>query len=280
MIKPFLSGKDYFLSGEAFEIAKCGNCGFRFTNPRPLTEELGKYYQSADYISHSDTSKGIFAGVYQKVRKYTLGRKFNLVNQFQSKGKILDIGCATGQFLHHMAKHGWETVGIEPDEKTRERAISEFNLQVFPEEELDLLKESTFNIITMWHVLEHVSDLNGRIGQIKKLLMSGGTFIAAVPNCDAYDAEKYAELWAGYDLPRHLYHFTKNDMNLLMDKFGFTIVKILPMRFDSFYVSLLSEKYISGKMRWLPAFWTGLLSNIKAGQKRGHSSLIYVMKHK
>ncbi len=278
--EPFISGKDYFLTGETFEIVKCAACGFRFTNPRPLSAELGKYYQSTDYISHSDARKGAFAFIYQQVRKYTLNRKYAMIRSYQPGGKLLDIGCATGQFLNYMSQHGYTTTGIEPDEKTRQKAISDFNLDVFAEAQLNSFDESSFDVITMWHVLEHVSDLSGRMDQLQKLLKPQGVLIIAVPNCDAYDAKKYGKFWAGYDLPRHLYHFTKTDINLLGAKYGFTIVNTLPMKFDAFYVSLLSEKYKHGKMRWLPAVWNGFWSNVKAGQKNGYSSHIYVLKRK
>lgn len=277
---PFISGKDYFLTGESFAIVKCRNCGFRFTNPRPKADELGKYYESTDYISHSDSSKGLFASVYQAVRKYTLSRKRAMILKYQEKGEILDIGCATGQFLNYMSEHGWTATGIEPDEKTRLRAVSQYGLNIFPEDHLNIITKSFFDVITMWHVLEHVSDLNERIKQLKELLKPGGTLFIAVPNCNAYDAKKYGEFWAGYDLPRHLYHFSKTDVKLLLEKHGFTIVKILPMRFDAFYVSLLSEKYRSGKMRWMPALWNGFWSNMRSDQKYGFSSLIYVAKMK
>jgi 2-polyprenyl-3-methyl-5-hydroxy-6-metoxy-1,4-benzoquinol methylase len=214
------------------------------------------------------------------VRRFTLGRKLALISRYQPKGEILDIGCATGQFLNYMSMHGWKATGIEPDEKTRSRAISEYGLKVFPEEQLNVFQKSCFDVITMWHVLEHVSELNARMEQLAKLMKPQGTLFIAVPNCNAYDAKKYKEFWAGYDLPRHLYHFTKEDIKLLMEKHGFTIANTLPMRFDAFYVSLLSEKYKSGKMRWLPALWNGFWSNMKAGQKNGYSSLIYVIKMK
>ena len=274
---PFISGKDYFLTGEPFEIVKCRNCGFRFTNPRPKATELGKYYESTEYISHSNKQKGLFAAVYQQVRKYTLVRKLSLIKQFQEKGEILDIGCATGQFLHFMGGHGWKTTGIEPDDKTRAKAISEYGLKVFPEEQLNTFQKTSFDVITMWHVLEHVSDLNARMEQLKSLLKPIGTLFIAIPNCEAQDAKFYGKYWAGYDLPRHLYHFTKEDIIRLAENHGFKIVRILPMKFDAFYVSLLSEKYKSGKMRWFPAFWNGLMSNIKSKPQNGHSSLIYVV---
>lgn len=280
LFEPFISGKDYFLTGQKFEIVKCAGCDFRFTNPRPEAMELGKYYESSDYISHSDTRKGVFASVYQQVRKYTLGRKLVLINKLHAKGAILDIGCATGQFLNYMSEHGWNCTGIEPDEKTRARAVAEYGLQVYPEEKLNDFNPASFDVITMWHVLEHVSDLNGRMNQLKNLLKPGGVLIIAVPNCDSYDAKKYRQFWAGYDLPRHLYHFAKSDIKLLSEKHGFTIVNILPMKFDAFYVSLLSEKYKTGKMRWMPALWNGFWSNLKSSQNYGHSSLIYVIKMK
>ncbi len=277
---PFLSTKDFFLSGEEFVISKCGNCGFRFTNPRPEANELGRYYQSTDYISHSDTRKGLFASVYQLVRKYTLSRKYALISNYHQNGKILDIGCATGQFLHYMESRGWETAGIEPDEKTRNRAITEFTLNVFPEEQLDVFEKSSFDVISMWHVLEHVSALDQRMDQLKRLLKPDGTLVIALPNCNAYDARKYGKFWAGYDVPRHLYHFTRSDVEFLFGKYGFKMIRVLPMRFDAFYVSLLSEKYKTGKMRWLPALWNGFWSNAKAGQKNGFSSHIYLLKTK
>ena len=277
---PFIYGRDYFLTGESFNIVKCHDCGFRFTNPRPKAEDLGKYYESSDYISHSDSRKGFFASMYQMVRTYTLSRKLALIGKFQQKGEILDIGCSTGQFLNYMAEHGWKATGIEPDEKTRTRAISEYGLKVYPEEQLMILQKSSFDVITMWHVLEHVSDLDARMKQLKYLLKPTGTLIIAVPNCNSFDAKKYGTFWAGYDLPRHLYHFTQKDIKLLLENHGFTIVNILPMIFDAFYVSLLSEKYKSGKMRWLPALWNGFWSNMKSGKKNGHSSLIYMIKMK
>jgi SAM-dependent methyltransferase len=276
----FLSAKDHFLTGEIFDIVKCSGCGFRFTNPRPEAHELGKYYQSEDYISHSDSHRGLFASVYQHIRNYTLRRKRSLINKYSKRGEILDIGCATGQFLNVMASDGWGVTGIEPDEKTRNYAISTHGLSVYPEVQLSAFKNSSFDVITMWHVLEHVSDLNRRMEETHKLVKPGGTIIIAVPNCESADAEKYRNFWAGYDLPRHLYHFAKSDLFRLAQKFGFEIVNILPMRFDAYYVSLLSEKYKTGKMRWAHAIWNGFWSNLRAGQKNGYSSHIYVLKLK
>lgn len=276
----FISAKDYFLTGEAFNIVKCTGCGFRFTNPRPEASDLGKYYESSEYISHSNTRKGMFATVYQQIRKYTLSRKLKLINKYQQKGEILDIGCATGQFLNYMKENGWKTTGIEPDEKTRSRAIADYGLNVFPEKQLNVFDKGGFDVITLWHVLEHVSELKERIGQLRNLLKKEGTLIIAVPNCDSWDAKNYGNFWAAYDLPRHLYHFTKSDIKLLLENSGFTIVNIVPMKFDAYYVSLLSEKYKNGKMSWVPALWNGFWSNQKAGVENGFSSQIYIAKLK
>jgi 2-polyprenyl-3-methyl-5-hydroxy-6-metoxy-1,4-benzoquinol methylase len=274
----FLTLKDHFLTREIFTISECKSCGFRYTTPRPESVELGRYYQSEEYISHSDKRKGLLASVYQQVRSYTLKKKALLIEKYSTPGSLLDIGCATGQFIHFMKGRGWKVTGIEPDEKTRSKAISEFGLDVFPEDSLNDFKKTTFSVITMWHVLEHVSDLNGRMKQLHDLLAVNGTLFVAVPNCASGDALEYREFWAGYDVPRHLYHFRRKDMEMLIRKHGFRLEKVLPMKFDSFYVSLLSEKYRNGKMRWLPALLSGLNSNRKAMRTGEYSSLIFVLK--
>lgn len=278
--EPFISGKDYFLSGEDFAIVKCAQCGFRFTNPRPLANELGRFYESTDYISHSNSRQGIFAMAYQQVRKYTLRQKYLLISKFHKNASILDIGCATGQFLNYMSEMGWKTTGIEPDTKTRTRAQDEFGLEVYGEEQLGFFEKESFDVITMWHVLEHVAALDNRMEQLRKLLKPEGTIIVAVPNCESPDAVTYGKFWAGYDLPRHLYHFSKKDITALAGKYNFRVETVLPMKFDSYYVSLLSEKYKHGRMRFIPALWNGFWSNNKAGRNNNYSSLIYILKTK
>lgn len=273
---PVLSCKDHFLSSEVFEIVQCSNCGLRFTNPRPVPADLGKYYQSPDYISHSNSKKGLFHSIYQLIRKYTLSRKYRLIGQ-HAKGKhILDIGCATGEFLNFMKSKGWVTRGIEPDEAARKQAILRYDLSVGDENHLKELGNDLFDVITLWHVLEHVSDLQQRMTDLYRLLKPGGLLVIAVPNPESGDAVKYGSFWAGYDVPRHLYHFTQGSMTFLLDRFSFTLEKILPMKWDSFYVSLLSEKYRHGKMKWFPGIWNGYCSNRAALKNSEYSSLIYL----
>lgn len=271
--------KDYFLSGESFKIYKCENCGLLITRPSPDLSRLSEYYASAKYISHSDKQTDIFSKVYHQVRKYTHRRKYKLIRSYSQGENILDIGCATGEFIKYCADMGMSSFGIEPNEKARKYAISEYNVKVGDESELTTLETSSFDIITMWHVLEHVPDLNQRMADIFRLLRNDGTAFIALPNHASFDAGYYKEYWAAWDVPRHLYHFDRNSFRLLAEKHGFSIVSIRPMRFDAYYVSLLSEKYKRGKSSFLNALINGFTSNFKAGMgTKEYSSLIYIIK--
>lgn len=276
---PFLHCKDYTVSRETFTIVECKSCGFKFTNPRPEVTELGKYYKSDEYISHSNTSKGLINYLYQTVRKYTLLKKLQLISKYFKTGTLLDIGCGTGEFLKMCKDAKWNVIGIEPDETTRKNAIEKYGLNVKSEESIQQLNESSFDVITMWHVLEHVPFLNQRVEEIKRLLKPNGLVIIAVPNCTSLDAIIYKEDWAAYDVPRHLYHFTPKDISALFKNHGFKLNNTLPMIFDSFYVSMLSEKNKTGKTHLLRSMWNGLRSNfnaLKTGSK--FSSQIYLIR--
>ena len=278
--KPFLACLDHFLTKETFQIAECLDCGFRYTNPRPESGQLGKYYQSPEYISHSNTRKGIFNRIYQLVRNYTLSGKHRLITRYVRSGSILDIGCASGEFLNFMKSKGWNVTGIEPDEKTRRNAVANYGIDILDESGLSGIPDGTFDIITLWHVLEHVPDLNARMKEIHRLLKKEGMLFLAVPISDSFDAGKYSERWAGYDVPRHLYHFTRGTMNNLLDRHSFQLVKTIPMKFDAYYVSLLSEKYRSGKVNWLTGFWNGYCSNRDAKISGNYSSLVFISRKK
>ena len=274
----FLDSKDFFLSNEAFTIQKCNSCGFKFTNPRPDMADLGRYYESLDYISHSNEKKGIVNSIYQLVRSYTVKRKVNLLNSYFRDGTALDIGCGSGEFLNELKKNKWNVTGVEPNNSARDFAIRKYNLKVFDEDELDSFNEGSFDVITMWHVLEHVFDLNERILQLKRLMSKNGNLVIALPNADSIDAKVYGKFWAAYDLPRHLYHFNKTTVEMLFRKHGYKITKVKPMLFDSFYVCMLSEKYKSGKINFPKAIINGLRSNLAASfKKKNYSSIIYVL---
>ncbi|MDQ3190630.1 MAG: class I SAM-dependent methyltransferase [Bacteroidota bacterium] len=273
----FLVCKDYTVSQKNFSIAECLDCGFKFTNPRPEKEHLGKYYKSSEYISHSNTKKGLVNSLYQLVRKYTLKKKLELINQLSDKGSILDIGCGTGEFLNVCKNNGWFSLGIEPDEDARLLAKNNYDLNIKDEAHVDLLESNSFDVITMWHVLEHVPDLNQRMKELYRLLKENGVIVIAVPNASSADAAFYGKFWAAYDVPRHLYHFSKKTIISLFEKYNMNCIKVLPMKFDSFYVSLLSEKYKKGKVNLFKGFINGLSSNLSSNE-HGYSSQIYIFK--
>ena len=278
--EPFISAKDYTVSQETFQIISCKSCTFKFTNPRPSADKIGDYYKSESYISHSNTSQGLISKLYKAVRNYTLKGKLNLVAKYSQKGNILDYGCGTGMFLSAARGSTWNVFGIEPDSGARDFAIKENKANVFPDVEVahSMLAETTFNCITLWHVLEHVIEINQTLGWFNHKLNPGGVLIIAVPNYTSYDAQKYKEFWAAYDVPRHLYHFEEATIVSIVQKAGFKHIESLPMKFDSFYVSMLSEKYKTGQINYIAAFLSGLRSNLKAKKAKEYSSVIYVFK--
>ncbi len=271
-----ITSKDFSVSKEEFTIVKCNNCDFHFTNPRPINLDLKKYYISDHYISHNNNSETLFEKTYQLIRKIAIKSKFNLINSFIKNGKILDIGCGTGDFLNKCKSEGWETKGIEPSDTARKQAIKNHSLSV--EENTDLTKiKREFDIITMWHVLEHVTELNQTVIQLNRLLNKNGKVIIAVPNYKSYDSSFYKKYWAAYDLPIHLYHFSKESISKLFENHGFSLVKTKGMKYDSYYVSMLSEEHKIGIKNIFRAFIIGSISNCLAFlTKRGYSSTIYV----
>lgn len=278
-IKKVLVCKDYTVSKELFEVWECSDCTLRFTQDVPDAASIGPYYQSTDYISHSDTQKGLVNRLYHIVRRFTLRSKRRLVIDISGKQKkaLLDIGAGTGAFAHEMQQAGWQVTGLEPDEKARLNALNNYRLTLETPEKLYKLASGSFYVITMWHVLEHVHDLHGYLETCYRLLKDGGKLIIAVPNYTSFDAKTYGEYWAAYDVPRHLYHFSPKSMQILLESKGFRLEEVKPMWFDSFYVSLLSEQYKNGRQNLAAGFWNGLISNIKTlTNKERCSSVIYI----
>ena len=276
--KHFLTVKDHSVSKEIFELYHDETLDMLITSPQPALENLGRYYESEDYISHTDNKRSLFEKAYHFVKNIALKNKLNLINSQQShKGRILDIGAGTGDFLLTAKNDGWETVGVEPSERAKNIAIQKGISFV---NEIDALENNSFDVITMWHVLEHVPNLELQIKELKRLLKPTGTLIVAVPNFKSYDAKYYNEFWAAYDVPIHFWHFSKKAIQSLFEKVDMKLEKVLPMKFDSFYVSLLSEKYKTGKMNYISAFFVGLKSNLKASSTKEYSSHIYVLKNK
>jgi 2-polyprenyl-3-methyl-5-hydroxy-6-metoxy-1,4-benzoquinol methylase len=276
--KHFLTVKDYSVSKETFDLYYDETLDMLITHPQPSLENLGKYYESEDYISHTDNKRSLFEKLYHFIKSIALKNKLNLINSLQpQKGRILDIGAGTGEFLSVAKNDGWQTIGVEPSD--RAKAIAK-NKGVSFVEETSELENHSFDVISMWHVLEHVPDLDKQIKELKRLLKPTGTLIIAVPNFKSFDAKHYGKFWAAFDVPIHFWHFSKTAIKLLFEKKGMKLEKVLPMKFDSFYVSLLSEKYKSGKMNFISAFFTGLESNWKAKKDFEYSSHIYILKNK
>lgn len=281
-INPLHAVKDYTVSGKEFVIWQCGDCTLRFTQDAPDAASSGPYYQSEEYISHTDDSKSLVNRIYKKVRSYTLTQKAKIIQEATgiSTGRLLDVGCGTGAFLHQMQNCSWQVQGIEPDPGARSMARQLYGLQVSAPDVFEMLQPGSFDAITLWHVLEHVHDLHPYMNKLAALLKPGGRLFIAVPNYRSLDAEVYRLHWAAYDVPRHLYHFTPKAIKTLVSRHGLQVAAQKPMWFDSFYISLLSSKYRNGKKpNWLHAGFTGLRSNLNAlAQPDQCSSLIYVVK--
>lgn len=281
---PWFSGTDYVVSRETFSIVSCETCGFKFTNPRPVEKEIGKYYESENYIYHSNKKKGLFLQVYHLVRNYAINKKVKLINSLTNSDNeryILDYGCGTGEFLNACKKNGWKTKGIEVSPIARKYGSDYFKLDIEDLPAISKIKDRSIDIITLWHVLEHVHRLKETILELRRILKPEGRILIAVPNCSSEDASYYGKYWAAYDLPRHLSHFTPEDIQNLFSSHDMKVEKMLPLFFDAFYVSMLSEKYKSGSMNYISGLFHGLKSNLKAmNNKSRFSSLIYVCKNK
>ncbi len=274
--KKHAEGKDHNVTGNVFTITECMNCGFRFTNPRPKEKHIYKYYQSKNYISHSSTKKGFINKVYHLVRSYQFYKKKKIIQKFSNikKGKILDVGCGTGDFLKHMASSGWEADGVETDKGAKRVAEKKLGKKI--EEKLDLVnEENKYDVISLWHVLEHVYNVEGYLKKLNKLLKRGGVLVVGVPNCASYDAKKYKGNWVAYDLPIHLSHFRKNNIKELAKKSSFKLKKIKPLIFDAYYIGMLSAKKSGSSV--VSGFVHGFISNFKAKKSGEYSSLIYFL---
>jgi 2-polyprenyl-3-methyl-5-hydroxy-6-metoxy-1,4-benzoquinol methylase len=272
---------DHSVSGESFEIWACPQCTLRYTYDAPDSSSISRYYRSDAYISHSNTRRGLVNRLYHFVRRRTLHSKYKLLSEFTRKktGTHLDIGAGTGAFVRYMHENGWQSTGLEPDEAARLNALQCHQANLLDAAELYRLPEMHFDAITLWHVLEHVHELYPYLLQIKKILKPDGRIFIALPNYTSYDAAFYQENWAAYDVPRHLYHFSPASIRYLLHAAGLKLQAIRPMWYDSFYISLLSEKYKSGRSRLLRGFCMGAVSDMKALDDREKcSSLIYVVR--
>ena len=268
--------KDYSVSNEVFDLHHNPEYDLLITFPKPSLETLPNYYESDNYISHTDRSRTLFERIYRLIKSIAIKKKISLINKHANKGNLLDIGAGTGSFLHAAKKDGWQTIGLEHSEKAKQFASLK-GLKFI--DNLNDIPTQSQDIITMWHVLEHVPNLDEYLFELKRIIKPSGTIFIAVPNFKSFDASYYGKFWAAYDVPRHLWHFSKGSIQKLFSEKQMRLEVVLPMKFDSYYVSLLSEKNRNGKIKPLRAFFVGLKSNYEAKQTKEYSSHIYVIKN-
>ena len=273
----YLSTKDFLVSMEPFDLIDGKIEGLLKTYPQPRAEDLEKYYDSEEYISHTDGKEGMLFWIYQLVKKWSIQQKAQLIfKQNSGVGSLLDIGAGTGDFLKFAKDKGWEIYGVEPNMKASSLAMKK---GVILKSSLSEFQERQFDVITLWHVLEHIPNLEETVQLLSKMVKPNGSLIIAVPNYKSFDAKFYNVFWAAYDVPRHIWHFSKGSIEQLF-KDNFRLEKLKPMIFDSFYVSLLSEKYKTGNRFSLKGLWIGLKSNLKGMSSKEYSSHIYCLRKK
>jgi 2-polyprenyl-3-methyl-5-hydroxy-6-metoxy-1,4-benzoquinol methylase len=272
--------KDHSISGEVFTLSECANCGFEFTSDAPDSKSIVPYYIDDTYISHSDKKSSITDHLYHWARNFMLARKVRLLNSLQKqKGHLLDIGSGTGYFIHQVKQDGWNVQGIEVSESAKGTCRDKFGIEALDNDELWTLEHRSFDAITLWHVLEHVHDLNEYWAQFHNLLKDTGHLIIAVPNIQSKDSKIYQDHWAALDVPRHLWHFKPSDISLLAQNHGFTLVEMKGMPLDAYYVSILSEKYLGHKLALIRGLLNGFRANLLGGVK-DKSSIIYILQKK
>jgi 2-polyprenyl-3-methyl-5-hydroxy-6-metoxy-1,4-benzoquinol methylase len=281
---PELQCRDYGTSGEVFDICRCPACLYAMTVPQPSPTEIGKYYQTSDYISHSETARGIVNKLYLTVRKTNTWNKIRLINRISPlRRNLLDVGCGTGYFLSACKKNGWDNVeGVEINDKARSTAETRTGQPIARSLDDMEATRKKFDLITLWHVFEHLHDVRKSFEQLKRLLTPTGLLIIALPNPFSADARYYGEYWAAYDVPRHLSHFSQHSINILAGQHSMQVLKLVPMKFDAYYISMLSEELKGqGKIRaLLLGLWQGYCSNRTARKTGNYSSLIYICKEK
>lgn len=280
---------DRYVSGEKFTLVRCTRCDFLFTQNFPDQSIIGNYYESKDYISHSDTHKGVVNSLYHQVRKWMINRKFNILRTALKNNnleilspRLLDVGTGTGYFSYSMQKRGWNVTATEANESARKFALNKFNFKISSIDILDDFKPKSFEVITLWHVLEHIQDLHQSIDRFNELLVDNGLLVLALPNHSSNDAKHYNDEWAAYDAPRHLWHFVPETLQMLANQHGFEVVKKYAMPFDAYYVSMLTEKELHHRMPFLRGIFNGLVSHINYlfSGVNSSSSIIYILTKK
>ncbi len=276
--------KDYVASNEYFAIVECENCSLQYTNPRPLEANIGRYYQSDRYISHAGSGKsemGFTYKIYDWVRNYSIAKKLRLIKKYHQSGKLLDLGCGLGHFLNGVTQdETFKAFGADVSDEAIAYIKKQFSIDAMKESELFKFNDNEFEVITQWHVMEHVYRIDERMIALKRLLAPGGTMFIAVPISNSFDARYYRAFWDGYDVPRHLYHFTSKSFKLLMENAGFEVIRQVPMLFDAPYVSMRSEFHKKSVFAFIKGAIFGMVSTVSAWFTGNYSSILFVVKHK
>ena len=275
LYNPYLKLNDEFLTKEPFEIVECASCHLLYTIPRPAPDQIGAYYQSDEYLSHQENKSGLVPKIYEAVKSINIKHKYHLATDGLLLGKLLDIGCGVGDFLLAAQKHGWAVSGIEPSSQAKTIAEQRLGFKPFNPEDSAHLESGSFDVITMWHVLEHVEDLPQQRDEIARLLKPNGRLVIAVPNCLSYDALYYKAQWAAWDVPRHISHFNKDTLSAIFSDSCFKLIDYQGLKWDAYYISYLSERYLGHNMPLLRGAYRGALSNMKARRSGMYSSLVY-----
>ena len=267
---------DHLVTGEEFGLI--WNAEYQCYQTNPIPKMLDKYYESADYISHSDNAETAMERIYQRAKRINLNHKLSLVKRFcGQEGALMDIGAGTGDFVKHAQDRGWEAYGVEPNEAARERAHGK-GVPVYSR--ITVQQEAIYDAITLWHVLEHLPDLDQEIRTISTTLKPGGWLILAVPNYKSLDAKYYKSDWAAYDVPRHLWHFSRSSIKRLFGTKGYELRAVKPLWLDAFYISWLSETYRKNRLAPLSGALMGAASNLYGVFSREFSSHVYCLQKK
>ncbi len=274
LVENKLSVRDYLVSGQTFDLYYDQQWDMYLTHPVPA--DLSVYYRSEKYQPHQHKKPTFFNRLYGLIRLFNLRHKYQLIHTFHPNAhSVLDFGTATGEFLTYLSRKGFNVAGVEPNLLARQSA--EPALQNRIKASIEEIK-GQYDVITLWHVLEHVPQPMELLRTLNQYLTPNGIIMVAVPNFKSYDAQFYGPYWAAWDVPRHLWHFSPNALKSLFRTAGYHFITDKALFFDSFYVSLLSEAYKTGHKNYLKAFYRGYLSNKKARKSGQYSSLIYIFK--
>ena len=271
---------DKVSSNEKFNIVYCQECSFQYTQNRPTLLEAGKYYLSDKYVSHTDNKKSFIISLYRTIRNLNLKWKLKIINKLNGNknGYILDYGCGLGNFLSYCKENGWLTNGMDISEEARREVKKRYDINVYENKELFNTNKNKYDIITLWHVLEHVYNIDETIEGLKNSIKEEGYILIALPNNNSYDALKYKENWDAYDVPRHIWHFNKKSVEKLFLKHGLILIDTKPMVFDSYYVSIRSEMHKGNKFHFIYGMFWGFISHLKAIYSKEYSSQLYIFK--